>query len=36
LRRDIDRDASANGNHPLSAAMRALVKLKFGAEVDID
>jgi len=33
---DIDRDATATGNHALSAAMRALVRLKFGDKVDVD
>jgi hypothetical protein len=33
---DIDRDATAVGNHPLSAAMRALVRLKYGDKVEID
>jgi hypothetical protein len=33
---DIDRDATAMGNHALSAAMRALVRLKYGDKVEID
>lgn len=33
---DIGRDATATGSHMLSAAMRALVRLKFGDTVDVD
>ena len=33
---DIGRDSTASGNHALTAAMRALVRLKFGDQVKID